>query len=60
MNAEMWASSGIVVATLVLLFIIPAVVYTWYALVLTRLGRIHQEIAYGVAFRSSSTTHSNQ
>jgi hypothetical protein len=49
MNAEMWASSGIGVATLVL-FIIPAVVYTWYALALTRLGRIHQEIAYGVAY----------
>jgi hypothetical protein len=31
MNAEIWASSGIGVATL-LLFIIPAVVYIWYAL----------------------------
>jgi uncharacterized membrane protein YhiD involved in acid resistance len=31
MNAEIWASSGIGVATLVL-FILPAVVCTWYAL----------------------------
>jgi len=31
MNAEVWASIGTIVATLVLL-IIPGLVYTWYAL----------------------------
>jgi hypothetical protein len=31
MNAEIWASIGTIVATLVLL-IVPGLVYTWYAL----------------------------
>jgi hypothetical protein len=31
MSAEIWASIGTIVATLVLL-IVPGVVYTWYAL----------------------------
>jgi hypothetical protein len=31
MNAEIWASVGTIVATLVL-FIVPGLVYTWYAL----------------------------
>ncbi len=31
MNAEIWASVGTIVATLVLL-VVPGLVYTWYAL----------------------------
>lgn len=31
MNAEIWATIGTIVATL-LLFIIPGLAYTWYAL----------------------------
>ena len=31
MNAEIWASIGTIVATL-LLFIVPGLIYTWYAL----------------------------
>ena len=31
MNAEIWASIGTIVATL-LLFILPGLVYSWYAL----------------------------
>jgi len=31
MNAEIWESIGTIVATLVL-FIIPGLIYTWYAL----------------------------
>jgi hypothetical protein len=31
MNAEIWASIGTVVATLVL-FVVPGLVYTWFAL----------------------------
>jgi hypothetical protein len=31
MNAEIWASIGTIVAALVL-FIVPGVIYTWYAL----------------------------
>ena len=31
MNTEIWASIGTILATLVL-FIVPALVYTWYAL----------------------------
>jgi hypothetical protein len=31
MNAEIWATIGTVVATL-LLFIVPGLIYTWYAL----------------------------
>jgi hypothetical protein len=31
MNAEIWASIGTIVATLVL-FIVPGLLYTWYAL----------------------------
>jgi len=31
MNAEIWATIGTIVATLVL-FIVPGLVYTWYAL----------------------------
>ena len=30
MNTEIWASIGTILATLVL-FIVPALVYTWYA-----------------------------
>ena len=31
MNAEIWASIGTIVATFVL-FIVPGLIYTWYAL----------------------------
>jgi hypothetical protein len=31
MNAEIWATIGTIVATLVL-FIVPGFIYTWYAL----------------------------
>ena len=31
MNAEIWATIGRIVATLVL-FIVPGLIYTWYAL----------------------------
>lgn len=31
MHADVWASIGTIVATLVL-FVVPALVYTWYAL----------------------------
>jgi hypothetical protein len=31
MNAEIWATAGTIVATL-LLFIVPGLIYTWYAL----------------------------
>jgi len=31
MNAEIWASVGTILATLVL-FLVPGLVYTWYAL----------------------------
>jgi len=31
MNAELWATVGTIIATLVL-FIVPGVVFTWYAI----------------------------
>jgi hypothetical protein len=54
MNAEIWATIGTIVATLAL-FIVPGLIYTWYAL--EHLIGDKKSYAHAIAKSNGGTVH---